>query len=188
MNILYFGTICDIEKYNKLIKKSRQKPSVASIVFETALLEGFKKNNVDMEIHSFPMIPAFPHSNILYFGDTIDHLKCGYKCRWLSTINIPVLKQISRCLDARKILKKWVKENREDGVIITYSIPPFLVNEILKYKRKYNIKAIAIVPDLLRDMYINENSESLITKLKQMYIKPALKLQGRYDGYVYFLC
>ena len=185
MNILYFGTICDIEKYNKLIKKSHQKPSVASIVFETALLEGFKKNNVDMEIHSFPMIPAFPHSNILYFGDTVDHLKCGYKCRWLSTINIPVLKQISRCLDARKILKKWVKENREDGVIITYSIPPFLVNEILKYKRKYNIKAIAIVPDLLRDMYINENSESLITKLKQMYIKPALKLQGRYDGYVY---
>lgn len=185
MNILYFGTVCDIEKYNELIKDSHQKPSVAPIVFETALLEGFKKNNVDMEIHSFPMIPTFPHSNILFFGNKIEHLKCGYTCRWLRTINIPVLKQLSRCLDARKILKRWVKENREDGVIVTYSIPPFLVNEILRYKRKYNLKIIAIVPDLLRDMYINENSKSIITKLKQMYIKPALKSQGEYDGYVY---
>ena len=185
MNILYFGTVCDIEKYNELIKNTNEKPSVAPIVFETALLEGFKKHDIDMEIHSFPMIPTFLNSKILFFGNTIEHLKCGYTCRWLSTINIPILKQISRCLDARKILKRWVEENRENGVIVTYSIPPFLVKEILKYKRKYNLKVIAIVPDLLRDMYINDNSESVITKLKQMYIKPALKLQVEYEGYVY---
>lgn len=185
MKILYFGTVCNLEYYEKLLASCSEKPTVATIVFETAILEGFKKNGVEVEIHSFPMIPTFPKSKLLYWNEKEEKLDCGYKCKWLSTINLPGLKQLSRRLCARKIMKKWISENKNEGVIFTYSIPPFLVKDVVHFGRQHNIKTVAIIPDLLRDMYINSNPKSLITRMKQMYLKPALKLQGAYDGYIY---
>lgn len=187
MNILYFGTVCDLNKYNELLKNCHSKPSVSTIVFETSLLDGFKKNNIDVEVHSFPMIPTFPYIKQLHFGEIKGELSCGYEYTWLNTINIPILKQITRRISGRKTIKNWIKNNKnKDGVIITYSIPPFLAKDIISYGRKYCKKTIAIVPDLLRDMYINENKKSVITKLKNLYIKPTLKIQNQYDGYIYF--
>lgn len=185
MNILYFGTICDIERYDEILEKCKYKPSVSTIVFENSLLEGFKQNGVDVQIHSFPMIPTFPGCKKIFFGGNREKLSCGYECRWLSTVNLPIIKQMSRRYDGKKVIRKWVKENKENGIIFTYSIPPFLAKEIIKYSKKYSVKTVAIIPDLLRDMYINENKVSLVTKLKQCYIKPTLGLQGEYDGYVY---
>ncbi len=185
MKILYFGTVCNIDNYNKILENSKQKPSVATTVFENAMLAGFWENHAQIEIHSFPMIPTFPASRLLHFGRNREHLACGYECRWLHTVNLPVLKQWSRRLDARKVLRRWRKENKEDGLIFTYSIPPFLAKDILRYGKKNGMKTVAIIPDLLRDMYVNENQNTLLAKLKQMYLKPALKRQGQYDGYIY---
>lgn len=185
MKILYFGTVCNLEAYDQRFNGLDSKPSVAPIVFETALLDGFYQNGVDIEIHSFPMIPTYPSYRVLRFGKHTEKLSCGYTCRWLNTINVPVLKQISRQLDARKVIKKWLKKNAEDGLILTYSIPPFLVKDILAFAKKYRVKTAAIIPDLLRDMYINENKHSILYRLKQLYLAPAMRLQGKYDGYVY---
>lgn len=185
MKILYFGTVCDIKNYNSLMSKCRVRPSVATIVFESAMLDGFRKNGIDMEIHSFPMIPAFPQSSLLHFGNNTERLDCGYDCKWLNTVNIPVIKQVSRRISARKAIKRWIAENKEDGIIFTYSIPPFMVQDIIKLSKKNSVKVFAIIPDLLRDMYVNEKAESVITKIKNKYLSPALKLQGEYDGYIY---
>ena len=185
MNILYFGTVCDLNHYNKILEDCSQKPTVATVVFENALLEGFKQNGADVEIHSFPMIPTYPKSKLLHFGKNSETLACGYTCRWLNTVNIPVFKQISRRQDAKRIMRRWLKTHRNDGLIFTYSIPPFLAKDILKYSLRYGVQTVAIIPDLLQDMYINENAKSPITKLKQLYIKPTLKRQGEYTGYVY---
>ena len=185
MKILYFGTVCDLKAYDQRFEGYASKPSVAPIVFETALLEGFRQNGADVQIHSFPMIPTYPGYRKLYFGGMTEKLPCGYICRWLKTINIPVLKQLSRRLDARKAMKNWLKENREEGLILTCSIPPFLVRDILDYARRYHVKTVAIVPDLLRDMYINEDKNTVSYRLKQLYLAQPLRLQGGYDGYIY---
>lgn len=129
MKVLYFGTVCDIQSYNKRVEQCSYKPSVAPILFETALLNGFKENGMNIDILSFPMLPTFPAGKELFFGGNTEQLSCGYSCCWLRTINLPFLKQISRRLDARRLLKKWLKENAEDGIIFTYSIPPFLVKD-----------------------------------------------------------
>lgn len=185
MKILYFGTVCNLDAYHRLLENSKVKPSVASIVFETSLLQGLFENGVQMEIHSFPMIPAFPHSKRLFFGGQREQLPCGYTCRWLRTINIPVLKQLSRRFDARRIMKRWAKENAGEGIIFTYSIPPFLVADVLKYAKRFGVKAITIVPDLLCDMYINEKPNYILTKLKKRYVCRAQRLQDQYHGYIY---
>ncbi len=184
MNILYLGTVCDFEKYEKILENCKTKPSVASVVFETALMKGFAENDSDVQILSYPMIPTFPNSNALVFGGHKEEV-CGFSCRWLRTVNLPLIKQWSRRADACRAIKAWAKENRGEGVILTYSVPPFLVKDILRFGKRYGLKAVAVIPDLLANMYINHKGNSLVSSLKQLYLNKALKLQGEYDGYVY---
>ncbi|MBQ9082615.1 MAG: glycosyltransferase [Clostridia bacterium] len=184
MKILYFGTVCDPATYDRRLTGCRTKPSVAPVVFENALLSGFYQNGAEVEIHSYPMIPAFPDSRMLHFGGTEEALPGGYTCRWLNTVNLPVLRQLSRRADACRILRQWMKANASDGIVFTYAIPPFFAKDVLHYAKKYGVKAVAIIPDLLRDMYLNE-APSLKTMLKQWYIRPTLQAQGDYDGYIY---
>lgn len=178
--------MCDFEEYEKMLKNCKKKPTVASVIFESALLGGFSKNKTDITIYSFPMIPTFPESKYLCWMNKKQLLECGYQCVWLRTINVPFLKQISRKWDGERIIESWLDENKKEKcAILVYSIPPFLVRGILKYSKKYNVKCYAIVPDLLRNMYMNSNSCVIIDFLKQIYLKKALKLQGDFDGYIY---
>ena len=143
MNILYFGTVCEPEHYSRLLEGCRSKPSVSTLVFENALLSGFAAHGTQMEICSYPMIPPFPRSPLLHFGGNSQMLPSGYRCRWLNTVNIPVLKQYSRSRDARKILRRWGGENRGNGLILTYSIPPFLIKDILRCAETYDLKTLS---------------------------------------------
>ncbi len=185
MKLLYFGTICNLQNYEKALVNVKNRPTVATIVFESALLEGFKSNDVDIEIHSFPMIPAFPNNRLLYFGGQDEEIACGYHCRWLKTLNVPFLKQITRRWDARKILKRWIGENDGDRVIMTYSIPPFLVKDIIRFGKKHKIKTVAIVPDLPQNMYLNHKNNRIVYAIKSLYLNSSLRYQDKFDGYVY---
>lgn len=186
MKILYLGTVCNIKEYEKKLRRSKSKPTNATIIFETALLQGFKEWKSDVTIYSFPMIPSFEISKLLYWGNITEELDCGYKCTWLRTINLPILKQLTRKLDGKRVIKKWIKQNeKEECIILTYSIPPFLAQSIIRYSQKYNVKCCAIIPDLLQDMYINRKGNKVKNALQDRYLKSALAIQGNFDGYIY---
>ena len=186
MKIFYFGTVCNLANYEKMMTNSKMKPTVAGVVFESALLSGLKELNVDMDIYTYPMFPTFPTFPGIFFKKRIEELDCGYKCTWLRTCNLPVIKQIVRRIDGRHALKKWLKQNKgQECAILTFAIPPFLVKDIINLSRKYNVKCYAIITDLLRDMYMNENHTKLISEVKQLYLRSAIRYQGEYDAYVY---
>ncbi len=184
MRILYIGTVCGLTEYEKILEGCKVKPSVATVVFETALIRGFSENQSDVEILSYPMIPMFPKSRKLVFGGKTEMIH-GYRSRWLKTVNLPFIKQWSRRVSACCAIKKWAKDNAGNGVILSYSIPPFLVKDILRYSKKYSLKTVAIIPDLLKNMYINHKTSFLVSTVKQLYLNKSLKLQGEYDGYIY---
>lgn len=186
MKIFYFGTVCNLTNYEKMMINSKAKPTVAGVVFELALLSGLKELNIEMDIYTYPMFPMFPTFPKIFLKKKVEELDCGYKCTWLRTCNLPVLKQIVRRIDGRRALKNWLKHNQgQDCAILTFAIPPFLVKDIIKLSRKYNVKCFAIITDLLRDMYMNENYSSLISAIKQLYLQQAIRYQGEYDAYVY---
>lgn len=186
MKVFYLGTICNVDTYEKMLSKSKTKPTIATIVFETAMLEGFSRHNLDMDIYSYPMIPNFCHSKKLYWGNMCETLNSGYVCNWLRTFNVIFLKQLTRRLDGRRQLKKWLKKNvGHDCVILIYGIPPFIVKDIVKLSRKYDSRCFAIVPDLPRDMYLNSKKTGIKAWLRHQYLKPALRWQGEFDGYIY---
>ena len=70
-------------------------------------------------------------------------------------------------------------------MILSYSIPPFLVKDILRYAKLYKLKTVALIPDLLSNMYINHKKGFLLNTAQQLYLDKALKIQGDYDGYIY---
>ncbi len=186
MKILYLGTVCDLKNYEKMLADCNHKESVATIVFESALLSGLKQNGAEVDVISFPMIPTFPHSKWFAWGNKKEDLTCGYQCTWLKTLNLPVVKQLSRRLNGRRIIKKWLKENKNnDCAVISYSIPPFMSTDIINLCKKNKVKCFAIVTDLLRDMYINAKDSKLLSAMKNRYLLKAIKHQGEFDGYVY---
>lgn len=186
MKIFYLGTVCNLQAYERIIDMCKQKPTIATVVFESALMEGFKKNNADVEIMSFPMIPTFPHSKYMFWGNRVEKLPCGYSCTWLKTVNVPYLKQWTRCQDAKKHLIKWLKNNTsEECVVLAYGIVSFLAPMVIDVCRQYGAKCCAIVADLPRDMYLNSQDYKLIAKLKKGYLNRAIAVQGMFDGYIY---
>lgn len=186
MKILYFGTVCELDEYEEMLKNCKNKPTVATIVFESALLNGLKANGADIDVISYPMIPTFPRCKCLYLGNKKQTLESGYNVTWLKTVNLPFLKQFSRRFDAKRILEQWIDKNHnEKRIVLTYGIAPFLADMIVDICKKTDTKCCAIVPDLPRDMYINDHSNKFIKLLKDKYLNRAIEAQGKFDGYVY---
>lgn len=186
MKYLYFGTICAKEHYMQMYQGFRVKPSVAPFTFETALLKGFKENNADIEVISFPVIPAFPKSKYLCWGNRRETLDSGYQTTWISAVNITGLKQFFQSASSRRLLKKWLKSNAdEEKAVIIYSAYQPVAKSIVRLCKKYNTKCYVIIPDLPRDMFNVAKVSKIKKLLSQLYVRAAERVQGGFDGYIY---
>ncbi len=186
MKILYIGTVCDVQNYEKEISKYKVKPTVAPLVLETALVGGFKQNNADVDILTFPIFPAFPNSTKLFWGNKKETLDCGYKTTWMSAVNITGLKQKSFEISSKKLIEKWIKQNPDDKkVILMYTIFQPVAKSVIECAKKYNIPCFSIVADLPRDMYGLESAPKTKKLLSKIYVRNAEKIQGLFDGYIY---
>lgn len=186
MKILYLGMVCNKANYLKEIEKSKVKPSVAALVFENALLKGFKENNVDLTVKSFPVFPSFPHSKKLFWTNKIEELESGYKTEWIPAININAIKQLTLKMNSKRMIKQWIKDNKdEDKVVLVYSIFEPIGKSVIDICKKTNTKCFAIVPDLPRDMFKADDKSFLRSYFKKMYVRKTTSIQSLFDGYVY---
>lgn len=186
MKYLYFGTICKKEHYMQMYEGFRVKPSVAPFTFETALLKGFQENAADLAAVSFPVIPAFPKSKHLFWGERREALDSGYKTTWISALNITGLKQLTQRISSGRILKKWLKANAdEEKAVLIYSAYQPVAKSIVNLCKKYDTKCYAIIPDLPRDMFNVSKVGKLKKALSRIYVRAAEQVQGGFDGYIY---
>lgn len=186
MKLLYFGTICNKDNYDRIYADFRVKPSVAPFVFETALLKGFSENAAELEAVSFPVIPAFPKSRHLVWGPRREVLESGYRTTWIGAVNIVGIKQLSQRITSHLLLKKWLAANAgEEKAVLLYSAYQPVAKSIVSLCRKHQVKCYAVIPDLPRDMYSLAKIKPLKKALSGIYIRAAEKVQGCFDGYVY---
>lgn len=186
MRILYFGTVCNRENYMAMLEDFRVKPSIAPFVFETALLEGFRSNQADIDVISFPVIPAYPKSKHLVWGHRKEILESGYPATWISAVNVTGLKQLCQQISSRILLEKWLKDHAaEEKAVIIYSAYQPVSRSIVTMCKKYHTKCYAIIPDLPRDMFNIARIHPLKKVLSSIYVRSAEKVQGCFDGYVY---
>lgn len=188
MKLLYFTTASDPAQYEKIQQQSRVKASVASQVFESSLLKGFSElSGIELTLHSFPMIAAFPGSKLLFWGAKKQKTVGGFQTKWLPTVNLYGLKQFSQRLSAGRAVRRWLKENRDDKdkAILLYSVYEPIAAQVLKYAKKYSCKTFVIVPDLPRDMYKTISRNPVMALMQKRYMKRAIDCQDKFDGYIY---
>lgn len=186
MKYLYFGTVCAKEQYMQMYEGFRVKPSVAPFAFETALLKGFRENEADLEVISFPVIPAFPKSKHLWWYSRRETLDSGYQTTWISTVNVTGLKQFFQSVSSRRMLKKWLKTNAyEEKAVMIYSAYQPVAKSVVTLCKTYNTKCYAIIPDLPRDMFNVSKVGRMKKTLSRLYVRAAEQVQGGFDGYIY---
>ena len=183
MKLLYFGTVCNRAAFEERQTKSRVKASVATLNFESALLEGFAANGAAVEAYTFPMIASYPNGPLAAWGARKEKIAGGYSCTWLPALNFKGLKQLSQRLTVRAACKK-IRRREADAVLI-YSVYAPVAAPVLTTCKKYGIPCYCIIADLPRDMYENRKMGALKKRLSDLYTKRAVKLQGSFDGYIY---
>ena len=183
--ILYIGPITSEAKHEKLASRFKVNPSIAPIVFQNSLLNGFSKNKVVLDILGLPIIPAFPQSDYLRIPHFNETLGSGYTCSSISSINIPILKQIERKIKIEQHILAWARkyENKKK-IIIIYSVYLPAFKAVLRAKKKYAIEATAIVTDLPRHMFTYTQYRRLKKIIRNMYSKYIEQFQDCMDKYV----
>ena len=186
MKLLYIGTVSESREFERIVKESKIKPSVAPQTFETAFLNGVRANGVaDAECFTFPMIASFPGSKLLFWLKKKQTLECGFPTTWIPTVNLPILKMLFQGFSSKKMLKAWLKkqENPEDVCIVLYSIYEPIAKNIIRLRKKYHFKTVAFVPDLPEHMYATKRGLQGIAA--QFYYRAVKKIQSEFDGYIY---
>ena len=188
MRIFYFGSICDTEHFNLNQKSSKKKASESAQNFEAALLEGLTQlDSTFVDVFAAESIAMFPKSKRIFLRKRID-LMDGYSIKVLPSINIPIVKQIIHGINAKKELKKWIKNNKNcnEKCVLVYGIYPYVCRNLIKVCKNNNIKIISIMTDVPVTMYTyTKSTRNIFSFLKTINKKNAINIQDKFDGYIY---
>ena len=187
MKILHIGTICNREHYEELIKKCSRPPTIAPLLYETALLKGiYSYIGYDLTVLSMPVVQVFPRGKILGWGETKELVEEQIPCTWLPSVNLPLVREMTQSFFAKKYIRQWIKANQGDElVILSYGVNAAAKN-IQKICRETGVKCICIVADLPKHSYFAGRKLSTLQMLfAKLYTNAELKVQSGFDGYVY---
>ena len=188
MKLFYFGSVCADEVFNDTVKKSKVKPSASAQNFENALIKGLLENNVELTVVSAESIATYPKGNRLILKERKDTLNAGCTSNILPAINLPFFKQNGHAERAKKHLMKWLKTNKDESekCVLVYEIYPAVVKRMQKLCARYHCKIFAVITDIPSTMFTYTQSKSILKHLfSGAYRKSAIKLQGKFDGYIY---
>lgn len=189
MKIFYFGSVCSQDVFNDTVKKSRVKPSASAQSFESALVKGLSGiDGVELTVASAESIAMYPSGSRLFLKKRKDVLNEGQSANIIPTVNLPFIKQMGHAKGAAKLLRKWIKENKEtqEKCVFVYGIYPSVVKSLLKICKKHNCKIFAMITDVPSTMFTYTQSKNVLKRmLSGKYRETAVNIQDRFDGYVY---
>ena len=189
MKLFYFGSVCSELKFNETVEKSRVKPSASAQNFESALIRGVSTHeDVELTVAAAESIAAFPGGNRLFLNRRKDVLTQTCTANIIPAINLPLLKQWGHACGAGRLLKKWLKENRNqaDKCVLVYGLYPAVAKKLLRLCRNHNCGIVALITDVPSTMFTYTKNKNLLKRLfSGTYRKSAVSLQDKFDGYIY---
>ncbi len=189
MKLLYFGTLCAKESFEKIVIKSKIKPSAAPYTFESQLMDSLLNNNeLQITAYAIPIVASFPNGSMFWWKGKVEKYNDKLNIKWLSAINFHIVKYFTLAHSAKRALKNWLEKNKDEKnkCVLLYSLYLPVAVQIIKQCKKYGCKAIVIVPDLPKHMY-KSNGKSIIYKIySYLYNFRAESVQYLFDGYILF--
>lgn len=189
MKLFYFGSVCAQEVFNKTVETSKNPPSASAQNFETALLKGFGAcENLEITAVSAESIAMYPGSNRIFLGKRTDKIAENVYTSIVPAINLPLIKQFCHGNGTAKLLKKWLKENRDtkEKCVLSYGLYPAVAKKLQKLCKKYNCKCFCLMTDVPATMFTYTKSKNPLKMLfGKSYRENAVKLQSGFDGYIF---
>lgn len=146
MDIIYLSSSCSEEKFNELSEKGITRKLPQAQKYHCLLMEGIA-HNLDGSLYA---ISAFPVNRqwtkqVLFAEEkeTIGKIQYIYD----AFINLPVLRQWSRIIQAERDIRKIYHKNK-DCVIICDVLNQSLANAARTSGKKYGIPVVGIVTDV----------------------------------------
>lgn len=147
--------------------------------FSTALFQLLKSDFVGI---SYPSVSAFPKYSSELYSKPIIMEEINTKC--MGIMNLPIIKQLVWMLQLKRELKKIVKKEGARNVIFLTNCIQFISSwPVINVARKYQVKTVAIVPDLPDyDMCTYHGPQKIINWYKSLN----LKYKKSFDSYICF--
>ena len=187
MKILLLGSLVSQEAMEQLNKQGKAQSSVAPVNYELMLVKGLQENGAQVEAFSVPAMAAWPR-NYLWMRARQEQLSCGVFVRWIPFINAYVLKDWTVRWQTAKLLKKWLKENRDvkEKVVLMYSIyPPYSIPAV-RLCRRYGCHISSVIADLPEYLYKWDNHKGLKGLYGRYLNGQLMHVQSACDSYVLF--
>lgn len=176
MRILYLGYALP-ESYGK----NNRAFSFAGNKFELGTLESLSSEYEVFSL-SIPAIEPFPSDRRLFIKREENVLRSGLKTICVSTLNIPVLKQLWQSCAMYREATRLIRSTGGELEIITYNLYPQVGCAAMRLKRRFHKRVIAVVADLPFD---DASERGLISRcLISVYNRITRKNLKRADGYI----
>lgn len=192
MKVLYFGSACDREWFNKILIRKNMPFRVAQYMFEMALIKGFADiGNIDMKIYYIYQEDYYPKGEYLLFKSRRRKLNSKFLVTYLPYINLPILRELSYFIVGAVLTLIWIFKNRKESrkVILTpFNYTPLSLG-IFIIAKFFRVKRVNIFTDLSNHILTKERQKNMIWVKRLIlpyYIKLVNLLERYYDGYVLF--
>lgn len=160
MDIAFLGGVFEKDKVNEIMKKSKSGIQFAADALQWNIIEGLDYwNQKPITIINAPFVGSYPQ----HYTDVFFKRSKWRHCKGADDINVGFLniwgiKNIFRAIGIAKQVHKWVRNNKNEKVIIAYSVNmPFLWGLRKAKITMPNITTCLVVPDLPAHMNLNMN-------------------------------
>lgn len=185
MKLLYVGSYITQDVVDKIVKTSKNKPSVAPVNFQRNLLLGMSKQLQEMEIFSLPPVAMVPGSKWFGWGKNEKTVYGNIKSSYFPVVNFPILKQFSTAASTFAMVNRWARSNAEgDGKVLVYALTPMVAIPLCMALRSKNIEKYVIITDPVE--YASNFQQYGLWKQLLMKFNWILmhSIENRFDGYI----
>lgn len=151
MKILFIGLLYDRTEEKYYLKKSKVGLQNATNTFQWNFINGIESNReCSLTIYNVLPVGTYPQAyrDIILPTRKWTHNNISKNIE-VGSVNIPILKQITRTINYYKIVDKWIRENPNHKNIIVYSLYEPVIDALRRLKMKHtNIVVNVIVTDL----------------------------------------
>lgn len=192
MKILYYGLSCDQDFFEERLKRNPSPYIVAQQAFEVAMIEEFEKyNDIDFNCNYIPQESSSFHSKIFYIRARQRQLTKKTKVKYLSCLNLPIIKFIWLFFAALfRTLNFAICKRKDSNKLILSSVnylPISYANRLIC--KMFKIKSVCIFTDSTAFLSLKEriaNMSFIKRKIMPLHLYLVKKSEVFYSGYILF--
>lgn len=183
MKVLYFSTRIPQPLRSQLLPCVKKYDGASGEVYSNSIFSGLTENNIDMVNINVAPLGHYPMMNKCFISRNRECKENGYRVVDVGSCNLFVYQHFSVGLHVFRALKRYLKNYTPD-IMLVYALNIPIIKAALKFKIKFcpKSKMVLIVPDLIEDMYAENDFR---TRLKKILFGDYRGLYDSFDGFVY---